>query len=114
MSYRDNIGWQKGIDLVEIAYRFTKTLPASENFGLVSQIQRAAVSIPANVAEGYGRGSKLDFARFVDIAIGSTRELQTHFEICKMLGIGSQTDEIEQAEKLAWTLLALRRSLRPD
>ena len=114
MGYRDNIGWQKGMDLVVLAYKFATTLPASENYGMISQIQRAATSIPANIAEGYGRGSKLDFARFVDIALGSTRELQTHLEICQRLGIGSQTDEIDKAEKLAWTLLALRRSLRPD
>ena len=100
------------MDLVEVVYRFAESMPSVEKFGLVSQMQRAAVAIPSNVAEGYGRTSKLDYARFVDIALGSTRELQTQLEICTRLGLGDTQTLIEQAEEIARILYGLGKSLR--
>ena len=108
------IGWKKGIDLVVKLYKFADSLPATEKYGLARQITRAAVSIPSNVAEGYARNSRIEYAHFVDIALGSTREIQTQLEICRRLGFGDPTNEIELAEEEARILLALSRSLRKE
>ena len=78
--------WQKSMDLVEASYKLSSRLPLDERFGLVSQIRRAATSVPANIAEGFGRWNARDFARFVAIASGSLRELETHFIIVQRLG----------------------------
>ena len=76
-SYRDLIVWQKSMDVVEEVYNVAKGFPAYERYGLWSQITRAAVSIPANIAEGSRRGSQRDFAHFVAIARGSLGEVET-------------------------------------
>lgn len=73
--------WQKSMDLVEACYRISLGFPRDERFGLLSQIKRAATSIPANIAEGYGRWNVREFARFLAIANGSLRELETHILI---------------------------------
>jgi four helix bundle protein len=78
--------WRKSIDLVETSYKLSSRLPPDERFGLVSQIRRAATSISANIAEGFGRWNARDFARFVAIASGSLRELETHLIIVQRLG----------------------------
>src|SRR6266481_8260927 len=78
--------WQKSMDLVEASYKLSSRLPLDERFGLISQIRRAATSVPANIAEGFGRWNARDFARFVAIASGSLRELETHFIIVQRLG----------------------------
>ncbi|HOF19572.1 MAG TPA: four helix bundle protein [Phycisphaerae bacterium] len=85
-DYKDLIAWQKGMDLVEAVYRFSKSLPADERFGLVSQVRRSAVSIPANVAEGFGRSTRAEYARFLDIALGSANEVETHLLVSGRLG----------------------------
>lgn len=76
-TYRDLIVWQEAMDLVEACYELTETFPARENFGLTSQIRRCAVSIPTNIAEGYGRDSGASYVHFLKIARGSVRELDT-------------------------------------
>ncbi len=76
-TYRDLIAWQKSIDLVVAIYELTKGFPQSEEFGLKSQLRRAAVSIPSNIAEGHGRHTQPEFRRFLMIALGSTREVET-------------------------------------
>lgn len=76
-SYRDLQVWQKAMDLVVESYRLTKLLPRSEAYGLVNQIQRAAVSIPANIAEGHGRDHLGDYLRHLSVANGSLMELET-------------------------------------
>jgi four helix bundle protein len=78
--------WQKSMDLVETAYKLSSRLPLDERFGLISQIRRAATSVPANIAEGFGRWNARDFARFTAIASGSLRELETHLIIVQRLG----------------------------
>lgn len=82
-SYKDLIVWQKSMSLVNEIYTITKQFPEEEKFSLVSQMRRSAVSIPSNIAEGYGRGSKTEYARFVKIARGSMYELDTQMEIAK-------------------------------
>jgi four helix bundle protein len=79
----DLIAWQKSMDLVELAYTIARTFPKEEMFALSNQLRRAAVSIPANIAEGQGRGSYGDFRRFLTIALGSLREAETLVVITK-------------------------------
>src|SRR5512135_2077752 len=85
-NYRDLIAWQKAMDLVEMVYRLTKDFPKDEIYTLTSQIRRAVVSVPANIAEGQGRASDGEFHRFLTIAHGSLRELETHLFIAQRLG----------------------------
>jgi len=78
--------WQKAISLVTKIYKATANYPQSEQFGLTSQIRRASVSIPSNIAEGFGRNSDKDFIQFLRISLGSLFEIQTQLEISKNLG----------------------------
>jgi four helix bundle protein len=88
MDYRDLIAWQKGMDLVEHVYRATVTFPKEEMYGLKSQMRRAAVSIPSNIAEGQGRRTtNEEFNRFLQIALGSLCELETQLELTVRLNI---------------------------
>jgi four helix bundle protein len=80
-SHRDLIVWQKGMDLVVLIYQATAAFPKHELYGLVSQLRRAAASIPANIAEGQGRRSKAEFCQFLGNARGSLLELDTHLEL---------------------------------
>jgi len=89
-SFRDLIVWQKGMLLVEETYRWTRTFPREELYGLSDQMRRAAVSVPSNIAEGYGRQSTQDYIRFLLIARGSLYELRTQAEIARRLGFVSQ------------------------
>tara|TARA_B100000315_G_scaffold209955_1_gene205953 strand:- start:479 stop:856 length:378 start_codon:yes stop_codon:yes gene_type:complete len=84
-SYRDLIVWQKSMELVKEVYLITKALPKEEQYGLTSQIRRSSISIPSNIAEGYGRHSTNDYLRFLQIATGSLYELQTQLEISRNL-----------------------------
>ena len=79
------------MDLAQAVYGVTANFPRSEAYGLVSQLRRAAVSIPSNLAEGYGRGGK-DYARFANIAYGSLLELETQFELAERLSLLSGAD----------------------
>jgi four helix bundle protein len=85
-NFRHIKAWQKGHELVLQAYRCTASFPDSERYGLTSQIRRAAVSVPANIAEGCGRNSEPDFARFLHIAMGSASELEYLFLVSRDLG----------------------------
>jgi len=80
-TYRDLIIWQKSMALVTQIYMVTKRFPNDETYTLISQMRRCAISIPSNIAEGYGRKSTNDYIRFLNIAMGSIYELQTQLEI---------------------------------
>jgi four helix bundle protein len=84
-SYQELIGWQKGIDLVAEVYRLTRTFPKDEMYGLTSQLRRAAVSIPSNIAEGQGRLSRGEFKQFLGHARGSIFELESQILIARNL-----------------------------
>ena len=84
-SYKDLIVWQKSMLLVKEIYSIVKLLPKEEQYALSDQMRRAAVSIPSNIAEGYGRASTNDYVRFLNIARGSKYELETQVHICVML-----------------------------
>jgi four helix bundle protein len=85
-TYRDLVVWQKSMSLVTQIYQITKTFPKEETYGLISQMRRCAVSIPSNIAEGYGRRSTDDYLRFLQIATSSLYEMQTQIEIALNLG----------------------------
>lgn len=85
-TYRELEVWQKAMDLVEAVYRLTAAFPPGERFGLASQVQRAAVSVPANIAEGYGRDHRKEYLRHLSIAKGSLMEVETHLTIAVRLG----------------------------
>ena len=84
--------WKKAVAVVTVVYHVTKTFPPDEKFGLTSQIRRAGVSIPANIAEGAARQSDKEFCRFLSIAQGSASELETELLIAKNLGFLSPED----------------------
>jgi four helix bundle protein len=88
-SYKELDVWQKSVDLVELTYILTKGFPDAEKFGLVSQMRRAAVSIPANIAEGYGRKHRAEYVHHLSIARGSLFEWQTHLLIAHRLSFVS-------------------------
>ena len=98
-SYKDLIVWQKSMDLVVAVYGLTEKFPKFEIYGLTSQMRRAAVSIPSNIAEGRRRGSRKDFRYFLLNAFGSGAELETQIEIAKLLPFGKKLD-YQKVDKL--------------
>ena len=86
------VAWQKSMDLVVVVYDLTKSFPAEEKFGLVSQMRRAAVSAPSNISEGAADRSYQQFVNFLSIAIGSLNELSTQLEISLRIGYISKID----------------------
>ncbi len=114
-SYRDLRVWQKAMALVVESYRVAKLLPKSETYGLIGQIQRAAVSIPANIAEGHGREHLGDYVRHLSIANGSLMELETHFLIAVELAYVSSDDvgrALEMTSEVGRMLTGLTQKLR--
>jgi len=98
-SYSELIVWQKAMDLVEAVYALTKNFPSEEVYGLTSQIRRAAISMPSNIAESSNRGTRKDFRNFLFNAFGSGAELETQVEIAKRLGLVT-SDDCGKLEKL--------------
>jgi four helix bundle protein len=114
-NYRDLGVWQKGMDIALAVYQVTKQFPDDERFGLTSQLRRAAVSVPANIAEGHARSTTKDYLRFVSIAIGSLAETATFIELAGRLNYGS-VEELRKIYELTneerRMLRALQKSLR--
>lgn len=102
-NYKNLHIWQEGIKLARKIYEVTSTFPANEKFGIVSQMTRAAVSIPSNIAEGAGRNSKKDFANFLSIAIGSIFELHTQIAICEQIGYIKEA-KVKELDEQIFTL----------
>lgn len=98
-SYRELIVWQKAMDTVIEIYRVTAHYPKHEQYSLIDQTRRAAVSIPANIAEGQHRGTKKDFCYFLHIAYGSAAELETHVEIAIRL-MYCTPEDVREAQKI--------------
>ena len=98
-SFRDLVVWQKGIQLAKEIYTLTGVFPQQENFGLVSQLRRAAVSVPSNIAEGQARQHSADFTRFLYISLGSLAEIETQLILSLELGF-LQPTKTEPAESL--------------
>lgn len=115
-SYRDLLVWQKALDLTIPIYRFSEGFPKTEIYGLTSQLRRAGVSIPSNIAEGYGRGSRKEYLQFLSIAQGSLKELETQTIIAQRLNYATaaQADRVlSDSEVVGKMLGSLIRSLRP-
>lgn len=114
-GYRDLRIWQGGVALAESVYRATSHFPRSEQASLGLQMRRAAVSVPSNIAEGWGRSSKLDYLRFLAIARGSLFETATHVEIAHRVGLIADPEASELracGDLLGRQLLTYMRVLR--
>lgn len=116
-SYKDLTVWKRSIGFVEKIYKITTCFPELEKFGLVSQMRRAAISIPSNIAEGALRSSKRDFSKFLGIAKGSLAELETQMIISQKLGF-IKIDEFNalshELEEISRMLTGLAKSIRPS
>ena len=111
-SFKDLEVWKRGIDLVEDVYSLTAKFPANEQFGLVSQMRRAAVSIPSNIAEGQGRKNTKEFIQFLYIAKGSLAEIETQLIICERLKfIADAQVQIEKMKVMRMMLIGLINKL---
>lgn len=114
-SFRDLIAWQKAMELCQLVYALSAGFPVDERFGLTSQVRRAVVSVPSNIAEGYGRRRKQDYLRFLGIALGSLCEVETQVILAVHLSfVGSDTagpcvDRIREVDRI---LSALARAVR--
>lgn len=107
-SYKNLIVWQKSFDLCIKIYEITKHFPREELFNLTSQMRRASLSVPSNIAEGYNRNSTKEYIRFLNIAYGSLSELETQFLIAEKLAYISEAkmlDSIEQIKKMIYSIL---------
>ncbi|MES2543510.1 MAG: four helix bundle protein [Bacteroidota bacterium] len=109
-SYRDLIVWQKSMNLVTLIYKQTNKFPDDEKFGLTSQIKRSSVSIPSNIAEGYGRNYRKDYSRFLQISRGSLYECQTQLEIAVNLKFIT-IDDIKEINELSLEVEKMLNSL---
>ncbi len=114
-SHRDLKVWQLGIEIAELIYQLTMTFPDDEKFGLVNQLRRAAVSVPANIAEGNARESTKEYLRFLSISIGSLAEIETFLELATRFHFGDpqtiiQLDSLIGEERRM--LRGLQRSLK--
>jgi len=109
-SHKDLKVWQKGIELVKSIYEITQLFPSNEQFGLVSQMRRAAVSIPSNIAEGCGRNSDKELIHFLYIALGSASELETQIIISQELSL-LQPEKSEQMQSLIFEIIKMISSL---
>jgi four helix bundle protein len=109
-SFKDLEVWQYAMDFTKQVYAITKQLPASERYGLASQLQRAAVSIPSNIAEGSKRTSRADFCQFCRIALGSAAEAETQLllmaDIYPAAKVQDSLEQIERIEKMLTILVS--------
>jgi four helix bundle protein len=105
-TFRELIAWQKAMELAKAIYKATKTMPKEEQFGLTIQMRRCAVSIPSNIAEGFGRQSRADLIKFLRTARGSLNELSTQYELAtsmnflrpdpRVISLITETDRVLQ------------------
>ncbi len=99
-NFRELEVWKEAMHLAKEIYQLTKQLPDAEKYGLIAQINRSAVSIPANIAEGCGKYSNKDFARFLQISLGSSYELETHLVLCEDLKFLKTKDSVKVINKV--------------
>ncbi len=114
-SYRDLEAWKLGIGLAKECYLLTRTFPKEELFGFVSQIRNASASVPANIAEGYGREATGAYIQYLRVAQGSLKELETHLILAREVELAKaeQTDRLlDQSDRLGRMLHSLIRALQ--
>lgn len=113
-SYRDLLVWQKAIELVIQVYKLSGQFPRNEIYGLTAQVRRASVSVPSNIAEGYGRGSRKEYLQFLWIAQGSLKELETQLILAECLSYATPAQVepvLSDSDQLGKMLGSLIRSL---
>lgn len=110
MIYKDLIVWQQAMDLVKLSYQVTSTFPDSERYGLITQIRRASVSVPCNIAEGALRKSLKEYVKFLYISLSSSAELETQILLCRSLVMGDQ-ELLEEIELKNNSVMRLLRKL---
>ena len=110
-TFKDLVVWKKSHEFVLETYRFTSTFPKREVYGLTSQMRRAALSIPANIAEGFKKRTKSDKARFMNIAQGSVEESRYYLILSKDLGYGDSSKLIDILEEVSRLLGAYTKSI---
>jgi len=114
-SFRDLHVWRRGIELTEAIYRVTATFPKQEMYGLSSQLQRAAVSVPANTAEGHGRDSTREYLHHLSYSMGSIAELETLLEIAlrlKYVSSAAMSEIVQETTALGKMIRAIQKALR--
>ena len=114
-GHRSLIAWQKAMDLTVACYTVSQSLPRARHGALANQMLRASVSVPANIAEGNGRGTDKDFAHFLDISMGSLGEVDTYVELSDRLHLvkrSTTTELFRQVEEVGRVVHGLRRSKR--
>jgi four helix bundle protein len=99
-TFRDLRIWQTAMQIAREIYQLTSDLPAEEKFGLVSQMRRAAISLPSNVAEGFRRRNQAEFRQFLHVALGSAAELETQLELCEDLYFNRETKPMTHVSNL--------------
>jgi carbamoyl-phosphate synthase large subunit len=112
--YKELLVWQKGMNLAKLVYKLTMRFPAEERYGLTSQLRRAAISVPSNIAEGQARRGTNEFLQFLSIAEGSLAELDTQLLLSVELGFAKQADvdpALKEIDELQKMLVALKRKL---
>ena len=115
-SYRDLTVWKKAMDLAAAVYRLTRQMPKQEEYRISSQMIRASTSVPANIAEGHGRGTRKDYAHFISIARGSLFELETFVLLVQHLKLAEPepcANILDLADEVSRMLTALRSRLVP-
>jgi four helix bundle protein len=107
-NYRDLLAYQKSYQFALLIYRVTSGFPSTEMYGLVSQMRRAAVSVPSNISEGYRRGSQKEYTQFLKISLGSSSELETHLSLSRELGLidGDEFKKVYELNEEVGRLLA--------
>jgi four helix bundle protein len=113
-DYRDLIVWQEAMEIAELVYSITRGFPREEAFGLVSQMRRSAVSIPSNIAEGFGRAQRRTFVQYLRIAQGSLKELETQAQLAARVGMMPKEELaacLDRSEQLGKGLVQFVRSL---
>jgi four helix bundle protein len=116
-GYRDLKVWQLAMMLAEETYRISKEFPKHEIYGLTSQLQRAAISLPSNIAEGQGRNSSKEFNHFLGIALGSLAELETQLLLSARLGYLNEstiTHALRMADEIGKMIKGLQKSLNQN
>jgi len=116
-DYRDLIVWKVAMDIAEHVYLLTRAFPREELFGMTSQMRRCAVSIPANIAEGFGRAQRRSFIQFLRIAQGSLKELETHVVLCTRIGLIAEDQSLPleaRCTTLGKRLVTFVRSLEQE
>lgn len=112
-NHRSLNAWKEAIELVDVVYAATASFPAEERYGLINQLQRAAVSVPANIAEGFARTGTRELLHFLSIASGSLSELDTLIEIASRQGLVHDNQLLlERIDRVSALVLALAASLK--